>query len=101
MSNLFLFNLSRNHNEDLKTCLELMNNSDSLLLLENGVFWTEKGAMTDDIHKQILHKNLTVFALDEDVQARGITPINAVSVNLIDYSGFVTVVEKHRQTITY
>jgi tRNA 2-thiouridine synthesizing protein B len=68
----------------LNTCLSIKTADDSLLLIEDAVT-----AMP------LLAKITYVYALQEDIQTRGLINHVPKHINLVDYAGFVELVVKH------
>jgi len=71
---------------------------DDLLLLQDGVLAALAGSRA---LMQLSRSNATLWVLDEDVQARGLTAQISTSVQSIDYNGFVTLTIRHQQQIVW
>jgi tRNA 2-thiouridine synthesizing protein B len=70
----------------LSSCLRLLGNQDGLLLCGDAVYALQPGSAQRQA-LELMPASIELFALDEDLQARGLTtPSRAQAV---DYSGFV------------
>lgn len=72
------------------SCLRLATQDSLILLIEDGVY----GAVADLKTEQGPLLNRPVYALQEDVRARGLSEKLSPFVSLIDYAGFVRLVEQ-------
>ena len=78
-------------------CLEVLASSsedrDSLLLLEDGVY------MADKSNKELVGQlTTTIYALDVDIEARGLAHRVLPSIKVISYADFVQLVVEHKMT---
>lgn len=78
-------------------CLEVLTASsedgDSLLLLEDGVY------MADKSNKERVRQVPTkIYALDIDIEARGLAHRVLPSIKVISYADFVQLVVEHKMT---
>ena len=78
-------------------CLEVLASSsedrDSLLLLEDGVY------MADKSNKELVGQlTTTIYALDVDIEARGLVHRAIPSIKVISYADFVQLVVEHKMT---
>ncbi len=80
---LFIVNKSPFASKSFDSCLKIARKGDTILLIEDGVF-----AVQMDVYPA--QKGIALYALKADVEARGINP----SVPVVDYEGFVDLVEK-------
>ena len=85
----------------IKSCIDLVDNQSSILFIEDGVLALTKAKIlqVDLLHKLSMQKQ--IFALSEDVYARGIVDILAKEVVLVDYKGFVDLCIKHPKIISW
>ena len=89
MSMLHLVNKSPYDGSNLNTATSIMKNGDTLLLIEDGVYGAVKAGKAAS-----LLEGHTVSVLGPDLAARGITKDKlADGINVIDYAGFVDMVE--------
>lgn len=71
---------------------------DDILLIQDGVIAALKNTK---INKKLLKNTTKIFALKEDIYARGFNKIIADKIKVIDYSGFVKLTIKNRNQITW
>jgi tRNA 2-thiouridine synthesizing protein B len=91
MTMLHLVNKSPYENGNLNTASSIMKSDDELLLIEDGVYAAVKGGKASAMLAG--HK---VSVLGPDLAARGITADKlADGIGVIDYAGFVDLVEKN------
>lgn len=72
-------------------CLALMAPGDALLLIEDGVYAARRPAALPD----------ACYALDSDLEARGLLGRIDSRFQAISYDGFVGLVEKHQPIVTW
>jgi len=95
MSTLHIVNQTSSH-DALSACLRIALGGDSLLLIEDGVYQVSQIAA----HPEAL--KLTLFALQEDVAARGLSLANLpVIITPIDYTQFVELVCQHQRSVSW
>ncbi len=86
---LHLVNKSPYDGSSLNTATSIMQNGDTLLLIEDGVYGAVKAGKAAP-----LLEGHSVSVLGPDLAARGITEDKlADGINVIDYAGFVDMVE--------
>jgi tRNA 2-thiouridine synthesizing protein B len=78
---------------NLKSVLGIAPEGDPILLYEDGVYAAVAGAASEGLTKQAL-KQHPVYALQADIEARGLTRL-VDGTEIIDYDGFVELVEHH------
>lgn len=84
----------------LKTCLRLATAQDAILLIEDGVYTVMENTITTSLLKEA-PAELTIYALTEDINMRGIAkPFNS-TIKLIDYAGFVELTLAHHPIHTW
>jgi tRNA 2-thiouridine synthesizing protein B len=89
MSVLHIVNKSPYERNSLDTCLRLAKANSAILLIEDGIYAVQRNSAGADKIQQALD-NHPVYALQPDLQARGINPDNMVDgISLVDYDGFV------------
>ncbi|PPI86482.1 sulfurtransferase complex subunit TusB [Candidatus Pantoea edessiphila] len=85
---------------DLSTLLMLINIEDDVLLIQDGVIASIKGNFI--INKIFeIHKSVIIWALEEDLKARGLVKQISTKVRLVNYNGFVKLTEKHQQQMIW
>ena len=91
MSMLHLVNKSPYESNNLSTASSIMKGGDELLLIEDGVYAAVKAGKAS-----AMLAGCTVSVMGPDLAARGISEDKlADGVNVIDYNGFVELVEKN------
>jgi tRNA 2-thiouridine synthesizing protein B len=91
---LHIVNKSHAQTRTLDSCLRLAKPGHALLLIEDAVYAaTRGGAATSGIADAL--KTLKVYALQPDVEARGMAGQLVDRVQAVDYGGFVDLVAEH------
>ena len=90
---LYMVNKSPLMTHNLETCLAIAAESAPILLYEDGVYGAMKGTQFSEQLEVALERH-PVYALQADLEARGIQRI-VEGVQVIDYDGFVGLVEGH------
>jgi len=78
---------------NLKSLLRIAPKGEPILLYEDGVYAAAAGAASEDLLKEALSHH-PVYALQADLEARGLTKL-VEGVQVVDYDGFVGLVEQH------
>jgi tRNA 2-thiouridine synthesizing protein B len=78
---------------NLKSVLRIAPKGDPILLYEDGVYAAASGAASESLVTEAI-ENHPVYALKADVEARGLARL-AEGIQVIDYDGFVELVEQH------
>ncbi|MDH5355292.1 MAG: sulfurtransferase complex subunit TusB [Gammaproteobacteria bacterium] len=90
MSTLHTVNKSAFERNSLESCLSVCKADASVLLIEDAVVSALQGTSVSDQIKQATDKGIKVFALGEDIKARGLSEKPLMDqITLVDYSGFV------------
>ena len=76
------------------SCLAHTRKGDAVLLIEDGVYAAMKGTAPAKKLEQAA-KDVTVYVLQPDVEARGIAGRIMDGVKLVDYAGFVDLAAEH------
>ena len=91
---LHIVNKSHEQTSTLQSCLRLAQPGSALLLIEDAVYAaTAWGAATSGV-VQAVH-SLKVYALQPDLEARGMNGKLIDGVTAVDYGGFVDLVAEH------
>ncbi len=91
---LHIVNKSHAQTSSLRSCLRLAQPGSALLLIEDAVYAaTAGGAAGSGIGEAV--KSLKVYALQPDVDARGMGGKLIDGVTAVDYGGFVDLVAEH------
>ncbi|MRI34453.1 sulfurtransferase complex subunit TusB [Endozoicomonas sp. OPT23] len=83
--------------QPLELCLRAVNKGDSLLLIEDGVYALFE---TADILAELI-RDVSVYVLEADVMARGVTNRDELDIELVDYAGFVSLTEKNEKVLSW
>jgi tRNA 2-thiouridine synthesizing protein B len=78
---------------NLKSVLRLAPGGEPILLYEDGVYAAAQGTASENLIQQALNQH-PVYALQADLQARGLSSL-VDGIQVIDYEGFVELVEQH------
>jgi tRNA 2-thiouridine synthesizing protein B len=91
---LHIVNKSPFDQRALKTCLKFARQGSAVLLIEDGVYAAATGTA---VSKQVeeAQKNVSIYALAPDLEARGMANRVMNGVRLVDYEGFVDLVVEH------
>ncbi|HEI8868959.1 TPA: sulfurtransferase complex subunit TusB [Serratia odorifera] len=94
-----LFTLSRSPLQcDLPALLRLISSGDALLLLQDGVLAALAGSAPLDL---LLNAPISLYALEDDLSARGLSGYISHNVTVIGYNQFVELTEKHRSQMAW
>ncbi|MCS3406195.1 MULTISPECIES: sulfurtransferase complex subunit TusB [Gammaproteobacteria] len=94
-----LFTLSRSPLQcDLPALLRLTSSGDALLLLQDGVLAALAGSAPLDL---LLNAPISLYALEDDLSARGLSGYISHNVTVIGYNQFVELTEKHRSQMAW
>ncbi len=85
---LHIVNKSPFDKNSLESCLSCAQDGSAILLYEDGVYGVLKGSSVAE-KLQSAMSNITVYALEPDVKARGIADKVLDGIKLVDYDGFV------------
>ena len=91
---LHTVNKSPFENRTLETCLRFALQGSAVLLIEDGVYAVAQGSAVSGQVQEAM-KNVSIYALKPDVEARGIQNRVMDGVRLVDYGGFVDLVAEH------
>ncbi len=78
----------------LETCLKFAKQGSAVLLIEDGVYAAARGTAVSKQVEEAL-KNVSIYALKPDLEARGMQNRVMDGVRLVDYGGFVDLVVEH------
>ncbi len=90
---LYMINKSPLMFGNLKSALRIAPDGEPILLYEDGVYAAAAGAASKDMLQQALEQH-PVYALKADLEARGLTGL-VDDIQVIDYDGFVELIEQH------
>ncbi len=100
MSTLHTLSINPSSLHSIQSFIDIMGETDELLLLANGVY----GALVDakiNIPLEQLRDSGKLYALKDDLLARGIPASAPKRATLISYEGFVDLVVKHQNTYNW
>ena len=90
---LYTVNKSPLTTQNLETCLAIAPEGEPILLYEDGVYGVMDSGRLSTRIKEALEQH-PIYALEADLEARGIQRI-VEGIQVIDYDGFVGLVEEH------
>ena len=90
---LYTVNKSPFLHGNLESCLRFAPPGAPVLLYEDGVYAAASGTRLETLIREAAQHH-AVYALEADLQARGISRL-IEGVQVIDYKGFVDLVEEH------
>ncbi len=96
---LHTVNKSSFERNSLQSCINTIDDTSVILLIEDGVISAAKNnnsSMIADLATQG-----RVYALKGDVEARGISSKLADNIKLVDYAGFVDLVVEHGTAVSW
>ncbi len=85
---LHIVNKSPFQTSTLKSCLAMAQPGSAVLLIEDGVYGATTGSAIEAEIRQA-STAIKFYALQPDMDARGVTPKLMDGITLVDYSGFV------------
>jgi len=95
---LHTVNKSPYADKTLLSCLKAANDSDTVLLIEDGVYGALKGGEYSDL---VESAGPSIVALAPDLQARGLLDKLISSVTTVDYAGFVELTSTHDKVVSW
>lgn len=90
---LYMVNKSPLMHSNLETCLRIAPSGEPILLYEDGVYGVAPGTKAEALVREALQAH-PIYALKADLEARGLRQ-SIEGVKVIDYDGFVALVEEH------
>ena len=91
---LHIVNKSPSQTRTLDSCLRLSQDGHALLLIEDGVYAATTRSPAAAALREAIPR-LKVYALQPDLEARGVHTAVIAGVTLVDYGGFVDLVAEH------
>ena len=91
---LHIVNKSPFQTRTLDTCLRMAQPGNALLLIEDGIYAATVGSATEERIRASC-ATFKVYALQPDMDARGVTAKLIDGVTLVDYAGFVDLTVEH------
>lgn len=100
MSILHMVNKSPFENQSLRSCIDHASDGDAILMIEDAVYGAVAGTAASS--QLAAGKNLSIFALGPDLEARGITKAKlATGLTVVDYNGFVDLAVEYDKTLSW
>ncbi len=96
---LHTVNKSSFERNSLQSCLNIIDDTSVILLIEDGVISATKNANSSMLAE--LAADGRVYALKDDIEARGISAKVADNIKLVDYAGFVDLVEEYGTSVSW
>ncbi|WP_138145800.1 sulfurtransferase complex subunit TusB [Bathymodiolus heckerae thiotrophic gill symbiont] len=96
---LHTVNKSSFERNSLQSCLNTIDDSSVILLIEDGVISAAKNSKSFMLAE--LATQGRVYALQGDVEARGISSKLADNIKLVDYAGFVDLVIENGTAVSW
>ncbi|CDL83447.1 sulfurtransferase complex subunit TusB [Xenorhabdus szentirmaii] len=94
-----LYTVSRSpYHDDFNAMLGLVSDADDVLLIQNGVLL---GVNDNRYLNELIRTGAKIYALQEDLNARGLGVRISNSIQVIDYKGFVGLTVKHQQNFAW
>ena len=94
MTMLHTVNKSPFEKDALASCLRCSKDGSVILLLEDGVYGATKGTKVSDMVKDAMSSK-TIYALQPDLESRGVADKVIDGIKLVDYAGFVDLVAEN------
>jgi tRNA 2-thiouridine synthesizing protein B len=91
---LHIVNKSPSERNSLESCLRFGRSGSAVLLIEDGVYAVTRGNAAEPKVKEAM-RQMQVYALRPDLEARGMHDAVIDGVKLVDYGGFVDLVAEH------
>lgn len=91
---LHIVNKSPYQSRTLESCLRLAQPGHAVLLIEDGVYAATAGSSLEARLREA-GQQLKLYALQPDMDARGVSARALEGVTLVDYGGFVDLVAAH------
>lgn len=96
MAILHTVNKSPFDKNSLERAIGVAKDGSSVLLIEDGVYGAIKGASSSAMVEAAM-KTVKVYALGEDLTARGVNDRIIDGIEVVDYAGFVKLATEHAQ----
>lgn len=104
MTTLHILNKSPSHPSPASQCKRFYSHNDSILLIEDAVYYTLTASYQDFIKSPEFNKHdshPSIYALKEDIDARGIAATTHKAVKVVNYDGFVELTASHDKTSSW
>ena len=92
---LHIVNKSPYERNALQSCLAHAHKGAAVLLIEDAIYAATKGNTAEEALREAM-REVPVYALGPDLEARGMTGALIEGVQVVDFGGFVDLVVEHR-----
>lgn len=92
MATLHVLNKASLEHPATRDCLRCLTKKDALLLIEDGVYLTQRYT--------VAHKSAKVFALQHDLHLRGLSPQHS-HIEIVDDAGFVALSTQYDNVVSW
>ncbi len=96
---LHIVNKSPSQSDTLDSCIRRAEPGSAILLIEDAVYALLTLEELNTKYKKL--KQIKIYALAEDVSARGLRQWSADQIELIDYAGFVELTEHYASSMSW
>ncbi|CDL87518.1 sulfurtransferase complex subunit TusB [Xenorhabdus cabanillasii] len=86
------------YQDDFNAILGLITDADDVLLIQNGVLLSMNG---NRYLAGLIRTGAGIYALQDDLDARGLTNQVSDRVQVVNYNGFVSLTVKHQQSFSW
>lgn len=93
---LHIVNKSPSERNTLDACLRMAKKGSAILLIEDAVYAVTKGSIVESKMKAAMAKDIQVYALWPDLEARGMQDTVIDGIKQVDYPGFVDLVAENK-----
>ena len=101
MAILHTVNRSASAGESLASCLRAAVSGSGVLLMEDGVYAARAGGLDAQLLCGV-GERIQIYALQADLQARGIAPAELLGrVQIVDYNGFVVLTCEYDKVLAW
>ena len=92
---LHIVNKSPFQTSTLESCLRMAQPGSAILLIEDGIYAATAGSSLEARIREA-QATIKVYALQPDMDARGVTPKLLEGITLVDYGGFVDLTAEYK-----
>jgi len=93
---LHIVNKSPSERNTVDGCLRMAKKGSTILLIEDGVYAVTKGSIVEGKMREAMAKDIHVYALWPDLEARGMQDTVIDGIKQVDYAGFVDLVAENK-----
>ncbi|MBD2815610.1 sulfurtransferase complex subunit TusB [Xenorhabdus budapestensis] len=86
------------YQDDFNAILGLITDADDVLLIQNGVLLSVNG---NRYLAELIRTGAGIYALQDDLDARGLANQVSDRVQVVNYNGFVSLTVKHQQSFSW